>query len=263
MNIQHTFALCAYKESPYIEECIKSLLNQTIKSHIILCTSTPSDFIFNLANKYKIPYFINSEGKEEKTIGQNWNFAYKMTKTQFVTITHQDDIYCPTFLEEINKYLNSNSILCFTNSKELRNKQIVEKNTLLNIKNLMNYPLRFKILQNMKLCRRIILSFGNPLCCPSVTLNKAIVGKQPFNESMKSSLDWEAWYKLSQKKGAFIYIPKRLVIHRISEESTTTNTIANGMKVQEDYEMFCKYWPKAIAKIIFKFYSKSMASNKM
>ena len=41
----HTFAICAYKESPYLEECIKSLKNQTIKSNILIATSTPTDYI--------------------------------------------------------------------------------------------------------------------------------------------------------------------------------------------------------------------------
>ena len=43
----HTFAICAYKESPYLEECIKSLKNQTIKSNILIATSTPNDYIRN------------------------------------------------------------------------------------------------------------------------------------------------------------------------------------------------------------------------
>ena len=34
----HTFAICAYKESQYLEECIKSLQNQTVKSNIIMAT---------------------------------------------------------------------------------------------------------------------------------------------------------------------------------------------------------------------------------
>ena len=43
--MNHTFAICAYKESAYLEKCIKSLKNQTIKSNIILVTSTPNDFL--------------------------------------------------------------------------------------------------------------------------------------------------------------------------------------------------------------------------
>ena len=52
----HTFAICAYKESPYLEECIKSLKNQTIKSNILIATSTPNDYIKGIADKYAIPY---------------------------------------------------------------------------------------------------------------------------------------------------------------------------------------------------------------
>ena len=56
---EHTFAVCAYKESPYLEECIKSLKNQTIKSNILIATSTPNDYIKGIADKYAIPYYIN------------------------------------------------------------------------------------------------------------------------------------------------------------------------------------------------------------
>ena len=50
----HTFAICAYKESPYLEECILSLKNQTVKSNIIMATSTPNEWIQGLAEKYEI-----------------------------------------------------------------------------------------------------------------------------------------------------------------------------------------------------------------
>ena len=48
-NNLHTFVICAYKESPYLEECIKSLKKQTLKSEIIISTSTPNDLIKKLA----------------------------------------------------------------------------------------------------------------------------------------------------------------------------------------------------------------------
>lgn len=41
----HTFVICAYKESKYLEECIESLEKQIVKSNIIMCTSTPNDYI--------------------------------------------------------------------------------------------------------------------------------------------------------------------------------------------------------------------------
>ena len=41
----HTFAICAYKDSPYLEACIRSLKSQTVPSEIICTTSTPSRYL--------------------------------------------------------------------------------------------------------------------------------------------------------------------------------------------------------------------------
>ena len=50
--MKHTFVICAYKESPYLESCIKSLKAQIVKSDIKIATSTPNDYIYNVAKKY-------------------------------------------------------------------------------------------------------------------------------------------------------------------------------------------------------------------
>ena len=41
----HTFAVCAYGDSPYLENCLRSLVRQPGNPEIICCTSTPSHFI--------------------------------------------------------------------------------------------------------------------------------------------------------------------------------------------------------------------------
>ena len=46
---KHTFVICAYKESAFLEECIESLEEQTVTSNIIMVTSTPCDYIINIA----------------------------------------------------------------------------------------------------------------------------------------------------------------------------------------------------------------------
>ena len=52
--MRHTFVICAYKESEFLEECVESLKKQTIKSNIIMVTSTPNEHIKKIANKYGI-----------------------------------------------------------------------------------------------------------------------------------------------------------------------------------------------------------------
>lgn len=56
---KHTFIILAYKDSPYLEECVLSLKNQTVKSEIYMATSTLSGFLESIAKKYDIPILKN------------------------------------------------------------------------------------------------------------------------------------------------------------------------------------------------------------
>ena len=63
-----------------------------------MATSTPNEWIQGLAEKYEIPLYINTG---EGGIAQDWNFAYRQAKTDYITIAHQDDIYEPNYLKMI------------------------------------------------------------------------------------------------------------------------------------------------------------------
>lgn len=258
----YVFAICAYKESPYLEECIQSIKNQSILIKIIIVTSTPNKFIEELVEKYNLEYYINY-GKSE--IAGDWNFAYRMAKGRIVTIAHQDDVYGTNFakemLEEINKH--EHSLIAFSNYGEIRNGKYLTKNRLLNIKRIMLFPMINRRLQEVIFVRRRILSFGSPICCPSVTFVKENLPNTIFRSGYKSNVDWQAWERISRYKGAFVYCKNVLMFHRIHEGSTTTEIIANNGRTKEDYEMFCRFWPKGIARIIEYFYCKGEKSNKL
>ena len=254
----HTFVVCAYKESEYLEECIKSLLAQTVKSNIIIATATPNDHIKNLAEKYNLKLFIN---KEKPGIGTDWNYGVSVTNTDYVTVAHQDDIYKEKYLEEIVKKLNNKKdfIIAFTKYKEIKNNEEIDLTINLKIKELMLWPL--KIFNKSKWVRRRILSFGSAICCPSVTLNKKIVGNKPFKTELKCNLDWDTWVDFTKYKGRFLYIPKYLMNHRIHGESETSNLIENNIRLEEDLYMFKKFWPNFIAKLFISKYKKAVKTN--
>ena len=94
---EHTFVICAYKESPYLEKCVQSLLKQTVASKIIIYTSTPNQSIKSIADKYSLELFTKNGG----SIGKDWNNAMSFVKTKYMTIAHQDDLYEPEYLENI------------------------------------------------------------------------------------------------------------------------------------------------------------------
>ena len=58
--MKHTFAICAYKESPYLESCVSSLINQSEPSDIIICTSTPNELIDSISKKYGLDVYIRN-----------------------------------------------------------------------------------------------------------------------------------------------------------------------------------------------------------
>ena len=256
----HTFAICAYKESRYLEECINSVLNQEEKSKVIICTATPNEYVSNLAKKYNIELFVR-DGKPG--IQEDWNFAYSCADTKYVTITHQDDIYCKEYGKKIHEFIKEDrkQIILFSDYRELKNNRVIPLTINLKIKKIMLFPLRASIFRSSKFVRKFILSLGSPICCPAVTYNKENNDEKVFTSERKCSLDWDTWYKLSKKDGEFVFIKDELVYHRIHEESETTNSIENNVRQSEDYTMFRKFWPKFIAKFLSRMYNNSLNTN--
>lgn len=256
----HTFVVCAYKESEYLEECIESLEKQTIMSNIIIVTSTPNKHIENIAKKHNLPLYINDG---EKGIGQDWNFGFNKATTDYVTIAHQDDIYKSNYLEEIVNKLNNKSdfVIAFTDYREIKNGHEIELTKNLKIKKILLIPVRLS--KKSKFMKRRALSLGCPICCPSVTLNKRITGNNPYKTDLKCDLDWDTWDKMANYKGSFLYIRKELMLHRIHEDSETSNLIGNNIRLQEDLLMLKRYWPEPIARFIMKFYKNAIETNQM
>lgn len=260
--MKHTFVICAYKKSSFLEECIVSLKNQTVKSEIFISTSTPNEYIEYIAQKYGLEVFVNY-GK--KGITQDWNFGLSNVTTKYATVAHQDDVYEPHYTEKIVSVLekNKDSIIAFTDYNELRNGKKIHDTTMLKIKRIMLMPLRVEMFWVNKFVRRRILSMGDPICCPAVTFNLDNVQRPIFSDGFRSCEDWEAWEKLSRLEGKFIYINEPLMCHRIHEESATTEIIHDNARVEENYIMYCKFWPKPVAKFINHFYTKSEKSNEI
>lgn len=256
---EHTFVVCAYGESHHLEKCILSIKNQTKKSKIIIATSTPNEYISRFAKKYNI-VIVSHEGG---SIGKDWNFGYECAKTKYVTLAHQDDIYAKDYskliLDKMEK--NPDTLITFSDYREIRNGRVVPKNKNIQIKELMLLPLR--ISSKNRTIKRGILSLGNPICCPSIAYNKDKLNRFKFDAEMNTNLDWAAWAHLANLEGNFIYINKPLMCHRIHEDSETSNTIKNNRRAQEDLMMLEMFWPKTIAKLIFRLYTKSENGNKL
>ena len=236
MKKLHTFAVCAFQESPFLEECIRSLLAQTVPSDILIATSTPNDYIDQIAEKYNLPVIVNHG---QGGITQDWNFAYTHTDSKYVTIAHQDDVYEPEYLACALKKMENSSrpLIFFSDYYEVRGEEKTYTNRLLRVKRLM--------------------------LLPSVTFARENLPYAVFRHGFRACEDWEAWEMISRLKGDFLYFPKPLMGHRIHEGSETSAIIGDHLRTQEEYTMYRKFWPEKIAGILSRQYAKAQTSNQL
>ena len=222
-EIIHTFAVCAYKDSPYLEECLRSVTSQTVKSEVICCTSTPSSYIRELTARYQVPLYVRDGASN---IREDWMFAYGKAQGRFVTIAHQDDRYRSDYAEKL-------------------------------LKEILRLPLRFHFLADRTWIKRSSVWFGNSICCPSCTYNKEQIGDDMLHSEYDFALDWDNLYELAGKKGRFICSEKPLIAYRVHAAATTKACIEDNRRPADEMAMFRKMWPDWMVKILMHFYRKA------
>ncbi|MCI7263243.1 MAG: glycosyltransferase family 2 protein [Clostridiaceae bacterium] len=269
----HTFAVCAYKDSPYLEECIRSLKAQErvtdasgtelwgTSSEIICCTSTPSPFIRKITEKYQIPLYVR-EG--ESNIREDWLFAYRKARGRLVTIAHQDDVYRKNYAVELKKaYRRYPDLLVFVSDyltlkmQQDGTARAEALDTVRLVKKLLRMPLRLHALADRTWVKKSSVLFGNSLCCPACTYHKALIGEDMFHSEYEFALDWDNLYELAGKKGRFYCVEKPLLAYRVHEGATTKACIEDNRRSSDETAMFRKMWPDWAVRLLMHFYKKA------
>lgn len=261
--MDHVFAIPAYGQSPYIAGCIESILNQrSVTPHILLGTSTPSLFLEQVAAKYGLKLRINPVRMD---IATDWNFLMDASTSEFMTIAHQDDVYDAEYLRAMRELAAEHRplILAFSDYQEHTDTGVRPPNANLKIKRfLCHRAFRERGYIGEADAKRRLLHLGNPVCCPSVMINRLAVPGFRFDRSWKTNLDWDGWLRLADEPGLYIYSNRKLVSKRVHSGSETSVTIANRIRQSEDRRMFQRFWPAPIASLIAAFYTAGYISNK-
>lgn len=261
----HSFVILGYKESPYLERCIVSLKAQRVPSDIILTTSTPNDHLFSLSEKYNIPYFVNKTPAAR--IGNDWNFALSKANTPLVTLAHQDDIYQDAFSQQViyayDRFKTKGLQLVFTGYADLVGEEIKGFSWNALVKKILLLPFRIKGALRNRFFKMSALALGDAICCPAVTLNMTYLMNFKFNEHYTCVLDWEAWYRLAQEEGYFIYLPEKLLLHRIHSGSETTVQIENGQRSKEEAAVLKKLWGNTFGAMLSWIYKLGHGGNRL
>lgn len=252
-----TIVICAYGECDYLETSLKAVLDQTVKTKVLISTSTPNEHICGLAEKYGIEVRVNKDGGHVK----DYNFALKQADTELCMLAHQDDIIEKKFVEKNLKELNKSKrpIISFCNYLEMH-EDIVDKkpSTMVKIKRIMLAPLKIPGFGGTGFGKWLIQCMGDPITHPTVVCVMKEMPKVIFREKYRASMDWDLWQRLSKQKGSFVYVSDVLLYHRMNKENATAKLLEHtNIRYEEEFEIMSRFWPKPITKLIMKIYSKA------
>jgi glycosyltransferase involved in cell wall biosynthesis len=252
---RHMFVVPAYGNSAWLDRCLESLQQQTSQSPILITTSTPSEYLDEIARKRGIEIEVNPVSGG---IGADWNFALSRAPRQWVTLAHQDDWYAPTYVERCLRIAarTDEAILVFAAAMETmgstgtqvqnsRVKRIICDGVFLGAASIRS-----------RMRKRLLLSFGNPIPCPSVMVNRFAVPDFTFSEQMKSNLDWIAWLDLARRPGSFAYVREPLVHRTIHSDAATVTWLEQ--RAAEDERVLRELWPRPVAAVLGRLYARGL-----
>jgi glycosyltransferase involved in cell wall biosynthesis len=261
--MDHSFVIPVYGAASHLTALIESLQAQTgTCSEILLSSSTPSAELAAVAKRFGLPLYINPQRFD---IAADWNFALAMAKTQFATLAHQDDIFAPGYVVQMGSALQRHpgALLAFCDYSEHTPLGARPVNINLKIKGVLRrgaVGAREFITEARDKMR--LLSLGNPICCPSVMLNRRALGDFQFPPGFKTNLDWMAWLELARRPGGLVYVRECLLSKGVHAASETTATIANSTREREDREIFDTLWPRPVAALLATLYKFGYRANR-
>lgn len=243
----HTFVILAYQESDNLEDCIKSVLNQSVKSNVVIATSTKNDYIIDLASNYALGVMVNDKPSNK---GKDYNYALNTFDTKLVTIAHQDDIYDRNYVKEIIDCYNKNidiSIIV-TDHYLIENNKKIKSNKTMFLKRLLLKPLKYKCCQDKKYFKKLALKYGQSFCTSSVTFIKDNIDANPFPTNLIYNNDWKGFINMIDNSKRFIYLNKKLVGYR----NDLKKEKKSNMKIEEDKKIYKEFWPCWLIDYLYK-----------
>jgi len=256
-----SFAVPAFGDSPYLEECLRSLERQTIPSAVYITTSTPSSALGEIAGRHNVRLIVNPE---RRGIAADWTFAYRHCATKYLTLAHQDDIYHPGYAAAVGDAVerSPDTLITFTDYDEQSAGRPAGRTVNLAIKKAI---LTASFLAGPSLgsvrAKRRLLSWGCAIPCPSVMFNKQRIGDFVFSDEFATTLDWDAWARLAERSGSFRYLPETLLTHRLHPGTATAGGIEAGRRQREDRLMFRRFWPAPFDAMMAALYSLSLRTR--
>lgn len=107
-----TIVVPAYNVEKYLEQCLNSLINQTVMNHkVIVVDDGSTDHTGAIADKYakQYPDLIRVVHQDNRGLGAARNVGKALVQTEYTAFLDSDDWLMPKFVERIDNHIHSRS----------------------------------------------------------------------------------------------------------------------------------------------------------
>lgn len=199
-----------YNSAAYIEETIKSVLNQTYENwEMIIVDDCSTDNGAEIVKKYqqldrRIKLYIN---EKNKGVSETRNKAINVSEGKYIALLDSDDLWVETKLEEQINFMEENNIKISYTSYTKMNE---------------DGSLRGQIKVPEKVNYKELLK-GNIMGCLTVVVNKELLAKDLFETTKQE--DYILWLKLLKKIDYAYGLKQSLAYYRVLNNSRSSNKI--------------------------------------
>lgn len=235
----------SYNHEKYIEDTIKSVLNQTFQDfNIIITDDGSSDGTVEKIKKFSDPRIKLFVFKENQGACKALNNCIMNSKGKYIAYVSSDDIWEPEKLEKQVKFLDNNTQIAVVFTKV----KIIDENSNPFIeKDHFYFSVFDQENRSNEEWLRTFFFQGNCICHPSALFRREVYDEVGlYNEAMANLPDFDMWIRLCLKHNIHI-LDEKLIKFRIragnanaSSSGNPRNLIRNRFEWKQVFDHYLK-----------------------
>ena len=186
--------LPTYNGADYIEEALRSILNQTYQDFELLIVDDGStDTTLDIVQSFSDPRIQLHRNPERLGIPANWNRCLELAAGEFVCLFHQDDVMLPENLERKIQLLSADETVGFVHSAV---ETLVEESAPSSFADWIEDATEDMVWDGPEYFRTLLLN-GNRVCAPTVLARRsALLEQGGFDPDLGFACDYAMWLRL-------------------------------------------------------------------
>jgi len=197
-----------YNGEAYLEECINSILKQTLQNfEYIILNNGSTDRTPEILNRYTDPR-LQIIHQENLGISKSLNKGISLTKSNLIARLDADDYSSPDRLEKQITFMEQHPeiVFCGSRFKELIGKRL--------------FTQKVRFIEKDEDIRKIVSCF-NPFSHSTIVMRKKTFTKSGgYNNKFEYSQDYDLWVRMLNFGQAWI-LKEELGVARLTEQSTS------------------------------------------